>query len=98
MDVDQAAQVPFRDERGNLPAQGGLDLAAALAQLRLDVREAEGGIDLRLARGGQARAPLRPEEAPLGELEAESLRAFLDLPDMLLRAGEDEQSRRAGRP
>ena len=94
MDVDQAAQVRLLEEPGERPGFGGLDLASAFPQLRLDVGEAQGRVDLRLARARQrrSRAPAS-EEAVFVQLQIHPLRAAPQLRVVLLRSREGEERR-----
>ena len=56
-----AAQVGPGDEHGQSSGQPGLDLAAVLAHLRLDERQAEEAVGLGLGRRTfEARPPRRP--------------------------------------
>ena len=68
--VEVAADVVERDQLGQLALVGRLELAAALAQLRLDVGEAEPLVDARLV-GEEVRpsSPLDSSAMPCSETE-----------------------------
>ena len=95
--VQVAAQVVERDEARQRAGEGRLDLAAVLAQLRLDERQAEERVRLLLggerpqlgAVTGQRLAVLAdPQEALLGQAPALVAGALAEPDVVLLRAGE----------
>ena len=61
MRMQDAAQVAVRDEARQRALIARVDLVAAFAQLRRDERQAERGVDLFLASGGDG---LRPRRRP----------------------------------
>ena len=86
--VEVAADVADRDEVGELALAGGLQLAAALAQLRLDVGVAEPLVDPLLAVAELGLAALRVGDAVLGDREAARHRVLAQAHVVGLGAGE----------
>ena len=92
------------DQLRQLALDGSLDLAAVLAELGLDVGQADRLIDLLF--GAAADAPLAAEDAVFVDLQALGLANLADRDVVALRAGEVVQrgaiallrARRAGRP
>ena len=95
MTVDEAPQIAGGDEVvGQAPGLGRLDLAAALPQLRRDVRQAEVAVEILLAGGGHARAGRRRGETLGAELEPALAGHTREAAQVVGRAGGVEQ--RAG--
>ena len=91
MAVQVAADVRELDQVGQTGAavqSRGLELAAILAQLRLDVGEAEQLVQLGLARAGSRPADGVVEQPVLGDVQPSPHRAFAQRRVVLARAGE----------
>ena len=88
MAVQVAADVVLGDQLGELAVGGGGDLAVALAQLGLDVGEAEALVDLLLGRVARDLARLGLEDPVLGDREALLHRPLAQVDVVGGRAGE----------
>ena len=86
--VQVAPEVLELQDLGQLAGQRGLDLTAILPERRLDVRQPEALVDLRLGLGGEEVSRLRVEQPVLVELQPGADRHLADPDVVRLRAGE----------
>ena len=93
--VHVAPQVRERDEPRQAPGLGGVDLAAGLAQRRIDARQAERGVDAVLGLAGDAGPGGGVGEGVLVQRVAARQGALPQLDVVRLRSGEVLQRRAA---